>query len=260
MKQPRVLVVAVIATVVVVAGCRSHGAKPDRERVRIAIGGQNQLIYLPTTLARELGYYADEGLEIDLQDHQGGAKALQALVGGSADVVSGFYDHTIQMAAEQREMVAFVTMLRFPGLVLTTSPQSAASVNRIEDLRGRVAGVTAVGSSSQMLLTYLLHKHGMSADAVSVTGIGSAATAIAAVERGKVDAAMMADPAFTMVTRRAAGLRVLADLRSENGVREAFGVDSYPASVLYASGDWIRNHRETTAKLARAITRTLWWI
>ena len=54
----------------------------------------------------------------------GGAKALQALVGGSADVVSGFYDHTIQMAAEGREIVAFVTMLRFPGLVLVTSPQS----------------------------------------------------------------------------------------------------------------------------------------
>ena len=93
-------------------------------RVRIAVGGQNQLIYLPTTLARELGFYREEGLEVELQDHAGGAKALQAMIGGSADVVSGFYDHTIQMAAEGRPLVAFVTMLRFPGLVLATSPQS----------------------------------------------------------------------------------------------------------------------------------------
>ena len=65
-----------------------------------------------------MGFYKEEGLEVELQDFEGGAKALQALVGGSADVVSGYYDHTIQMAAERRELVAFVTMLRYPGLVL----------------------------------------------------------------------------------------------------------------------------------------------
>ena len=83
-----------------------------------------------------MGFYRDEGLDVELQDHAGGAKALQALVGGSADVVSGFYDHTIQMAAEGREFVAFVTMLRFPGLVLVTSPQSAGTVTTIERSEG----------------------------------------------------------------------------------------------------------------------------
>jgi len=119
--------------------------------VRLAVGGQNQMVYLPTTLAQELGFYSDEGLDVELQDHQGGSKALQALVGGSADVVSGFYDHTIQMAAEGRQLVAFVSMLRFPGLVLVTSPQSADRVTKIEDLKGRIAGVTTAGSSSQKI-------------------------------------------------------------------------------------------------------------
>src|SRR5207245_4371116 len=124
--------------------------------VRIAVGGQTQMVYLPTTLAQELGLYGEEGIDAELQDFAGGAKALQALIGGSADVVSGFYDHTIQMAAEGRSLVAFVNMIRFPGLVLVTAPQS--QVTRIEDLKGRVAGVTAAGSSSQMLLTYLLQR------------------------------------------------------------------------------------------------------
>jgi NitT/TauT family transport system substrate-binding protein len=105
---------------------RARATTAPARDVRIAIGGQTQMIYLPTTLAQELGYYRDEGIDVELQDFAGGAKALQALVGGSADVVSGFYDHTIQMAAEGREFVAFVTMLRFPGMVLATSPQSAA--------------------------------------------------------------------------------------------------------------------------------------
>lgn len=218
------------------------------------------MVYLPTTLAQELGFYKEEGLTVELQDFQGGAKALQALVGGSADVVSGFYDHTIQMAAEGRSLVAFVTMLRYPGLVLTTSPQAAATVTKIEDLKGRMAGVTTAGSSSQMFLTFLLTRHQIPPDSVSVTSIGSAATAIAAIEHGTIDAGWMADPSFTLVKRRNPGVRVLADLRHEAGVVDAFGTTTYPGAVLYASGDWMKTHRDTAARLARAIVRTLDWM
>ena len=248
-----------VVSVVLIVACGPAGGS-GRVNVRIAVGGQNQMIYLPTTLARELGFYKEEGLDVDLQDFAGGSKALQALVGGSADVVSGFYDHTIQMAAEGRPLVAFVTMLRFPGLVLVTSPQSAATVSKIEDLKGRIAGVTTAGSSSQMLLTYLLQRHGVPPDSVSITAIGNAATAIAAIEHGKVDAGMMADPAYTLVARRNPTARALADLRTAPGVRDAFDTDSYPASVLYAPADWIRDHRDAAHHLARAIQRTLAWM
>lgn len=243
-------------------GCSSCAGRPDNglRHVRIAVGGQNQMVYLPTTLAQELGFYREEGIEAELQDFAGGAKALQAAVGGSADVVSGFYDHTIQMAAEGREFVAFVTMLRFPGLVLVTSPQSAATLPTIGALKGHVAGVTTAGSSSQMLLTYILQRNGLASDAISITAIGSAATAVAALEHGKVDVGMIADPAFTLVHRRNPTVRVLADLRTAEGVNAALGTHAYPASVLYAKGEWIGANRDTTQRLARAITRTLAWM
>ena len=249
-----------LVLIVAASAARCGGADKRGNHVRIAIGGQNQLIYLPTTLADQLGFYRDEGLDVELQDMAGGSKALEALLGGSADVVSGFYDHTIQMAADGREMTSFVTMLRYPGLVLVTSPSEAAHVVRPADLKGKIAGVTTAGSSSQMLLTYILERGGVAPDAVSVTAIGTAATAIAAVERGKVAAGMMADPAFTMMRRRNPGVRVLADLRTGEGVKSAMGADSYPASVLYSKGDWIRAHRDEAAKLARAIRRTLEWM
>jgi len=241
------------------AACTSR-TESGLRHVRLAVGGQNQMVYLPTTLAQELGFYREEGIDAELQDFAGGAKALQALVGGSADVVSGFYDHTIQMAAEGREFIAFVTMLRFPGLVLVTSPQSADTLKTIADLKGRVAGVTTAGSSSQMLLTYMLQRNGVASEAVSITAIGSAATAIAALEHGKVDVGMVADPAFTLVHRRNPGVRVLADLRTADGVKAALGSQAYPASVLYAKGEWIRANHDTTQRLARAITRTLAWM
>jgi NitT/TauT family transport system substrate-binding protein len=253
-------IIACAMTIGLVSCTGSPDGSAKLTQVRLAVGGQNQMVYLPTTLAQELGFYTSEGLDVELQDFQGGAKALQALVGGSADVVSGFYDHTIQMAAEGRELVAFVNMLRFPGLVLMTSPQAADKVARIADLEGKMVGVTAAGSSSQMFLTFLLARNGVPADAVSVTAIGSAATSIAAIEHGKVDAGWLADPSFTLVKKRNPTVRVLADLRDEAGVKAAFGTNSYPAAVLYASADWIRANREVTHKLARAILQTLQWM
>ena len=244
-----------------IALCASCARRENAHtRVRIAVGGQTQMVYLATTLAQELGFYREEGLEVELQDFQGGAKALQALVGGSADVVSGYYDHTIQMAAEGRELVAFVTMLRYPGLVLATSPQAAAEVTTIEKLQGRIAGVTTPGSSSHMFLTFLLVKHHVPPESVSVTGIGGGATALAALERGRVDAGWTSDPAFTLLQRRNPGVRVLADLRDERGTLAAFGTTTYPGAVLYSSGDWLRANHDTAARLARAIVRTLQWM
>src|SRR4030095_6073241 len=90
--------------------------------------------------------------------------------------------------------------------------------------------------------------------------IGTAATDVAAMEHGKVDAAVMADPSFTLVARRHPGVRVLPDMRTAAGVQEAFGTDTYPGSVLYSSGDWIRANRDTAMRLARVITRTLGWM
>ncbi len=232
-------------------GCASR--KPAE--VRIAIGGQAQLIYLPATLAQELGFYKDADLNVTLLDFPGGAKALEALMGGSTDVVCGFYDHTIQMAAQGKDLRAFVAMLRYPGLVL-----ASPSVGRIEDLKGKTVGVSAPGSSTHMFLNYLLVTHGMKADDVSNASIGMSATAVAAVTHSKVDAAIMTDPALAIVRKQMPGLHILADTRTAEGVRSVFGVESYPSAVLYSKAEWVDKNRDAARLLAGAITRTLAWM
>ena len=54
--------------------------------VRVAVGGQTQFIYLPLTLADQLGYFKDEGLSVQISDLRGGSEALAALLGGSVDI------------------------------------------------------------------------------------------------------------------------------------------------------------------------------
>ncbi len=183
--------------VLVLSGCGAHSTNREKIPVRVAIGGQAQLIYLAATLTQELGNYDAEGLAVTLQDFPGGQKSLEALLGGSADVVCGFYDHTIVMAAEGKQLREFVAMLRHPGLVLASN-----SASKTEDLKGKIVGVSAAGSSTQFLLNYLLTTHGMKTDEVSVASIGMSATAVGAMTHGKVDAAVMTDPALEIVRKQ----------------------------------------------------------
>jgi NitT/TauT family transport system substrate-binding protein len=73
---------------------------PERKDVHLAVGGKAALYYLPLTVAEQLGYFKEEGLEVKISDFAGGSQSLRAVVGGSADVVSGAYEHTINMQAQ----------------------------------------------------------------------------------------------------------------------------------------------------------------
>src|SRR5947209_7822830 len=96
-----------LAGLLLLAGC-GGGARP----VRIAVGGQGALRFFPVYLARELGLFDAEGVQVSIDGLPGSAKAMQALLGGSADVGAGFYDQTIQIASEGRQVRAFVTLTR----------------------------------------------------------------------------------------------------------------------------------------------------
>ena len=71
----------------------------EKPKLTLAVGGKNLLYYLPLTIAEQRGYFKAEGLDLTVVDFAGGARALQALVGGSADVVSVAFEHTVNMQA-----------------------------------------------------------------------------------------------------------------------------------------------------------------
>src|SRR6516162_9307320 len=164
----------------------------------VAIGGASCLCYLPTVLAEQLGEYKKAGVEVEFVNFKGGSQALTAVIGGSADVVSGYYDHCVNLAAKNQQLTAFVVYDRYPGLVLGVSPRHAKEISSVKDLVGKKVGVSAQGSSTDFFLKYLLAKNGVDPDGVAVIGIGLDATAVAAMERGTVDAAVMLDPAATL--------------------------------------------------------------
>jgi NitT/TauT family transport system substrate-binding protein len=228
-------------------------------RVTIAVGGGACLCYLPTVLAKQLGEYEKAGLAVDLVDLKGGSDALKAVLGGSADVVSGYFDHCVNLAARKQELQSFVVYDRYPGEVLVVSPAHTSEIKSIKDLAGKKVGVSAPGSSTDFFLKYLLKKNGVDPASVAVIGVGLGATAVAAMEQGQIDAAVMLDPSVTILQGSHSELRILSDTRTQNDTLDVFGGE-YPGGALYSTASWVASHEKEAQALTNAILGTLDWI
>jgi NitT/TauT family transport system substrate-binding protein len=228
-------------------------------KITVAVGGGACLCYLPTILAKQLGEFEKAGLSVDLVDLKGGSDALKAVLGGSADVVSGYFDHCVNLAAKKQELVSFVVYDRYPGLVLVVSPSHNGEINSIKDLAGKKVGVSAPGSSTDFFLKYLLKKNGLDPTSAAVIGVGLGATAVAAMEQGQIDAAVMLDPSVTVLQGSHKDLKILADTRTQKDTLAMFGGE-YPGGALYSTAAWVASHEKEVQGLTNAIVATLSWI
>lgn len=245
------LVLALAATVALAGAAYA-------EPVRISVGSYN-LNNLPFPVAQGLGLYEKEGLEVTVENFaSGGSKTLQALVAGSTDIAVGFYDHTIQMQSQNKDVVAFVELGRNSGLVLAGSKDSKFDPAKPETIKGAKIGITAPGSSSDFFVRYYLQRHNVSASEVAIIGVGSGSAAVAALQQGKIDLLVNYDPAATFVVEKGVG-KILIDARNDEGAKEIYG-GIYPTSVLYATRDYISKNPGTIQKVTNATVKALQWM
>ncbi len=232
--------------------------RPEKTKVAIAVGGKASFYYLPLTLAEQLGYFKAEGLEVEISDFAGGARALQAVVGGSADVVSGAYEHTINLQNKGQMFQAFVLQGRAPQIALGISNKTLPGYKSVADLKGKKIGVTAPGSSTNMMANLVLSRAGIKAGDVSFIGVGTSAGALTALRSGQIDAICNIDPVMTMLEQKG-DVRIVFDTRTLKGTREVFG-GPMPAACLYAPMEFLQKHPNTAQALTNAIVHGLKWL
>ena len=230
----------------------------EKPKLTLAVGGKNLLYYLPLTVAEQLGYFKAEGLEANIVDFAGGSQALRAVVGGSADVVSGAFEHTVNMQAKGQRLRAFVLQGRAPQIVLGINPKTMAGYKTPADLKGKKIGVTAPGSSTNVMVNFFLAKAGLKPSDVSIIGVGASQGAVAAMRSGQIDALSNLDPVITLL-QRSGDLKVLSDTRIVAEADKLFG-GPMPAACLYAPQAFIDKNPATVQALANAIVRADKWI
>jgi len=230
----------------------------EKTKLTIAVGGKNLFYYLPLTIAEQLGYFKAEGLDVTIVDFAGGSRALQAVVGGSADVVSGAFEHTINMQFKGQPMRAFVLQGAAPQIVLGVNPKTMPNFKSVADLKGKKIGVTAPGSSTNVLANFVLAKAGLKPSDVSFVGVGAGSGAVAAMRAGQIDAMSNLDPVITLLNR-SGDLKIVTDTRNMAEAEKVFG-GPMPAGCLYAPQPFLDKNPNTAQALANAMVRANKWI
>ena len=249
---------AALAVASVAAPSLRAQVKLEKSRVAIAVGGKPAFYYLPLTIAEQLGYFKAEGVDVEISDFAGGARALQSLVGGSADVVSGAYEHTINMQSKNQFIQAFVLQGRAPQIALGVSTKAIPNYKGLADLKGKKIGISAPGSSTNMVANLVLSRGGIKSSDVSFVGVGTSAGALAALRSGQVDAMSNTDPVMTMLEQKG-DVKIISDTRTLKGTLDVFG-GPMPAACFYTYTEFIQKNPNTCQALANAIVHALKWL
>jgi NitT/TauT family transport system substrate-binding protein len=242
-----------VAILVMVLVCGGPPAGWAAEKVNIGVGGVALMVYLPTALAKAKGYFAEEGLDVEILDIKGGgAQAASALIGGSVDFSANAIDHAIKAKALGKDLVAVHSHVRLPVMALVVAAKYKGQIKSIADLKGRPLGVTSPGSQTHMVLGYLLAKGGVKAEDVKIVGAGGNTMPLA-IEKGSVDAGMMLDPFYTVFMKQGKGY-ALVDMFTAKGTADAMGGE-VQGTTLLTRPDVVAKHPATVQKMVNALVK-----
>jgi NitT/TauT family transport system substrate-binding protein len=240
---------------VILLGILVSGAAPGRaaEKVTVGVGGTALMVYLPTMLAKSKGFFAEEGLDVEILDIKGGgSQAASALIGGSVDFSANAIDHAIKAKVQKKDLIAVHSHVRLPVMGVVVANKYKGEIKSLADLKGRPIGVTSPGSQTHMVLGYLLAKSGVKADDVKIIGAGGSTMPLA-IEKDSVHAGMMVDPFFTAFLKQGKGY-ALVDMFTTKGTVAAMGGE-VQGTTLLTRPEVIARRPATVQKMVNALVR-----
>lgn len=230
----------------------------EKSKITLAVGGKAAFFYLPLTIAEQLGYFAAEGLELEIVDFPSSIRAQQALTSGNADVVCGAFEHLFSLHAKQQFVQSFVALGRAPQMAMGVSTKNMPTYRRLTDLRGKRIGIAAPGTGTNIMADVLLQRAGLQQNDVSYIGVGTSAGALSAIRTGQIDAICNLEPVISQLEQNNE-IKIIADSRTLRGTQAVFG-GAMPGACLYAMPDYIQKNKWIVQALSNAIVRSLKWL
>ncbi|TMD22633.1 MAG: transporter substrate-binding domain-containing protein [Chloroflexi bacterium] len=255
---------AAVGTMVALSACGgtsnspSTGGSTQSVDLKMMVGGLNKQIYLPNMLAKQLGYFDAEKINVTLVDEGSGQGTELEVVAGNVDAGSGSYSHPVELNALGKKIETICQFGIAPGEAEMVASKKASSITSAADLKGKNLGVTDIGSGTHTLTMALLGKAGVSADQAKYVAVGAGDTFIAAIKNGTIDAGMTTEPTITRLLQTG-DAKVLIDLRTPESTRAALGGD-YPFIGIFAKNDWVSSHKDVAQRLVNVYVKTLKWM
>lgn len=138
-------------------------------------------------IAKEKGFFSSNGIDAELI-YTSGALSMQALIGGSVDLVLGSIFDPLSAIAGGADIVVLCSFNNSPPYVMAARPE----VRDVKDLRGRKVGVRSLTGPATAMTQFMLEENGLDSKRdVQIIRVGGTAVRLAALKDGLVDAALI---------------------------------------------------------------------
>jgi NitT/TauT family transport system substrate-binding protein len=164
---------------------------------------------LPLWMAEAGGFYAAQGLKVEIINMGGGSRGAQELQAGRLDLMRVGLSSVVlanRTGGDLRLVASMSNVIRF---VVVTAP----GVRTPADLKGGVVGVSTFGSESDSTISIALDRWGLTRRDIIVKEYGGGSRRLAAVKSGEIKATAINEP--TTSQARAQGVHVMLDLAAE---------------------------------------------
>jgi NitT/TauT family transport system substrate-binding protein len=222
-----------------VAGVRPAAAQSAPLKVGAVVMGDFGVV-TPTLIGIEKGYFKQAGLAAELVPFKGGPDLLKGVLAGAVDL--GITGATDPLVFRERGTTirAIATVLDKNHFTLTVAP----SIKRIEDLKGKTIGCTAVGSTTWIFGRMLAKKMGWDPERdIRILGVGGLDAQAAALKRGEIQAMIFGD-AGVVIEAEGAG-RILMRLDEVT--------PRWISLVAYSTDEVIKAKKDTLQRALRGI-------
>lgn len=243
----------ILVLLLVAVGCGGQGGGGEDQSsgetsitvATIPIDAQSQVFY-----AQDMGFFEEAGLSVEIQTLTSGPAIASAVASGAVDIGCS---NVLSLATAHEEGLPFV-LIAPSGRYLSDEPTSVlmvaedSPIQSASDLNGKTIAVNGLKNITQVASEAWIDQNGGDSSTVEFVEIPFPQMADA-LEQGRVDAALIAEPALTQAGDKA---RVLG--KAYDAVADEFLISAY-----FANQDWVNNNPETARKFAEVIQRTAEW-
>jgi NitT/TauT family transport system substrate-binding protein len=193
-------------------------------------------------IAKEAGYFSQEGLDVELVRVGGSSRMVAAMLGGSAPIIQA----GAIAALTANTAGADVVIIGATGTVSPFRLMARPEIKQPSDLKGKKAGITTFGSTSDQVVRIALKKFNLEANKdVALLSLGAQPEAFAALQSGAVDVAALSYPLYPKAAKL--GMRELVNF-GEIGVEDING-------TVITTRTFVAQHRDQALRFLRAFTR-----
>jgi NitT/TauT family transport system substrate-binding protein len=241
------LLAVVLAFAMVTAACGDDEASDDNVTLTLPFG--ESMSFFETMMGDELGYFVDEGLNLEIQTSDGGSLALQQVISGQSDFAFTSPGLVLTAAAEGNQLISLATRLQkniFSVVVTDDSP-----IQTTEDLRGGVLGVSDFAGGEMPLVRAALSLAGLTdGDDVEVLAVGDSSPAVlAALQDGTVDAYAADWFVFFGIEQSGTPIREIIPAELAN----------LTAEVLVATPQYVEDHPDVVERMLTAMAKAAYF-